>query len=1086
MARPTGAGERLWKWVKRRPAAAALLLVSGIASVGLVLLLAALLHNAEQRAKMVQDLTVADRELQKARTETQMQQGHLQLAKQEQRVAESNAARDQQLAREAQTRLKKAEENFKTIFRSQSELMIKSAAYQRQLVKDFERQKQLAKELKQDAERHASGLRLIGQSSALRASNPGLALLLAIEGQKLAPGLMANNALREAIDESHEERTIPVGHASRSAWYLPSGKQIISLPVGGSGGWVRLWDAASGEHAGDLEMPPVNIHSAILSPDGKRIAFTFEGNNHRSWPNKPPDIIFTDCVVRIWDIAGRKEIAILRGHTSRVTTAQFSPDGTKLVTASWDGSVRIWDTATWQQERAIAAHEAGAAGAYFSPDGRSIVTASTSFRRERNVDAEFPKLKNALIDPPSGTLPPGVKPGDHPATSGSSHSGSGHAVNEKTALAIWDAATGNQRVALNHGPKGMHQALESARFPLEWSPKGDMVLTWAPGASNAITLWDSTTGDARVTLPTGFQASVGFNTDGSRVVVVPSNRTRISLWDVATAKEALVIRVASGVNGPPSYSPDARWIVAACGDKSARIWSADTGEELWCFRGHQLGFSSAAFSPDGKRVVTVSQDGTARIWSTERGRDYARVFQASHPMHHVTFSPHGKRLATSAFDRFYFNQEHPTLWDVETGKPLHTLRGLAKLGNLPVRNRILGATLSLEFSGDGRHLLVATKENSAKVRKRPLLGVGKEIEEAIPGTPVRLWDVVNGKEVRAFQGPRGEIGPAAFSPNGKLVLAAERGPQQLNTYLENGNQMGSSSGTIADGQAYIWDAKTGKLVRTLKGHVYGITCSAWAPDSKRVLTADYSIGFKADEGAARIWDIDSGKPIVTLEGNRGGIRLATFSPDGTHVVMLHQPSNYYVEIWDARTGQVVRTRGRPTNYKYGQYPDPQMKTIVYKRNDRVVYVDEGGEPGHGGFISHVVYSRDGRRIITTSWDRTARVWDAATGKPLLVLRGHIMGVHHAAFSAEGKRIVTSSDDETARVWDAETGSELFTLAGHKAAVLTAVFSPDGKHVATASADGSARVWPLDPLPLARSRKPRELTPEERERFGIAN
>jgi WD40 repeat protein len=103
---------------------------------------------------------------------------------------------------------------------------------------------------------------------------------------------------------------------------------------------------------------------------------------------------------------------------------------------------------------------------------------------------------------------------------------------------------------------------------------------------------------------------------------------------------------------------------------------------------------------------------------------------------------------------------------------------------------------------------------------------------------------------------------------------------------------------------------------------------------------------------------------------------------------------------------------------------------------------------------------------------------------LHILRGHIQGVNSALFSADGKRIVTASDDETARVWDAESGEEILTLAGHKGAVLLAVFSPDGQRVATGSADGTARIWPLDPLPLALSRKPRELTREEKERFGI--
>ena len=68
-------------------------------------------------------------------------------------------------------------------------------------------------------------------------------------------------------------------------------------------------------------------------------------------------------------------------------------------------------------------------------------------------------------------------------------------------------------------------------------------------------------------------------------------------------------------------------------------------------------------------------------------------------------------------------------------------------------------------------------------------------------------------------------------------------------------------------------------------------------------------------------------------------------------------------------------------------------------------------------MSSAAFSPDGTRIVTASWDATARIWNAAAGKELAVLRGHDGGVLSAAFSPDGTRIVTASVDKTARIWD---------------------------------------------------------------------
>jgi len=113
----------------------------------------------------------------------------------------------------------------------------------------------------------------------------------------------------------------------------------------------------------------------------------------------------------------------------------------------------------------------------------------------------------------------------------------------------------------------------------------------------------------------------------------------------------------------------------------------------------------------------------------------------------------------------------------------------------------------------------------------------------------------------------------------------------------------------------------------------------------------------------------------------------------------------------------------------------------------------------------VAFSPDGARILTGSGDRddgenAARLWDAATGKPVATLAGHTAPVAAVAFSPDGTRILTGSWDHTARLWDAATGMALATLAGHEQGVSAVAFSRDGTRALTGSMDRTARLWVL--------------------------
>jgi hypothetical protein len=112
--------------------------------------------------------------------------------------------------------------------------------------------------------------------------------------------------------------------------------------------------------------------------------------------------------------------------------------------------------------------------------------------------------------------------------------------------------------------------------------------------------------------------------------------------------------------------------------------------------------------------------------------------------------------------------------------------------------------------------------------------------------------------------------------------------------------------------------------------------------------------------------------------------------------------------------------------------------------------------GHSDRVWSAAFSDDGKLVVTASSDKTARIWEVASGNQVAVL-SHSARVRSATFSGDGKRVVTASDDGTARIWDVENGKEVATVR-HAAEVMAAAFSGGGNQVVTASYDKTALIW----------------------------
>ena len=274
---------------------------------------------------------------------------------------------------------------------------------------------------------------------------------------------------------------------------------------------------------------------------------------------------------------------------------------------------------------------------------------------------------------------------------------------------------------------------------------------------------------------------------------------------------------------------------------------------------------------------------------------------------------------------------------------------------------------------------------------------------------------------------------------------------QLATFSPDGQRILSASD---DQTARLWDANSGHLLITLKGHTGRMWSAAFSADGQYIVTASW-------DHTARLWNAGDGRLLAILRGHSDKVQTAAFSPNGLHIVTSSW--DHTARLWNAANGKLSAKLEGHTNWVlYAEFSSDSQRVVTasYDNTARVWNTADGRLllilQGHSAGIMRAKFFHNNERIITTSWDGTARIWNSADGHLLAVLQ-HNGPVENAVLSTKDDRIVTASHDHTAKVWNSVDGQLLLTLH-HDGPVMYAEFSPDGRRIITAGRDHTARIW----------------------------
>jgi WD40 repeat protein/tetratricopeptide (TPR) repeat protein/tRNA A-37 threonylcarbamoyl transferase component Bud32 len=628
--------------------------------------------------------------------------------------------------------------------------------------------------------------------------------------------------------------------------------------------WHYWWRASHSElhtipaHTGVSGVTSV-VNDVAFSPDGRRLA--------SCGGYKPGE-------VKVWDTVTGEVVLTLRGHADSVEGVAFSPDGRRLASsggklAPKQGEVKVWDAVTGKEMLTLGGHTGLVRSAAFSPDGRRLASASedgtvkvwdTATGQEERTLRVSNIVRRVAFSPDGRRL----------------------AAVGMTTVKVWDAVTGQEERTVG-GP--LVALVMDARF----HPDGRCLAFGAAlegGNISGVKVWDAATGQVLLTLKEHSSpvTRVIFSPDGRRLASASDDGT-VRVRDAATGQEYVTLHGDLGGGRALAFSPDGRRLASggtlqmpgqrAVGE--VKVWDVSTGQEGLTLRGHTNFVQGVAFSPDGR--LASAGDGTVRVWDPATGRETLTLHGDLGSGGEVAFSPDGRRLASCGGE--IGQPGEVKVWDAATGNVVHTLRGHT------------GEVLSVAFSPDGSRLAS--------------LG-GKRYRSG----EVKVWDAANGQEIFSLPVLISHRHGMAFSPDGQHLASATANGLKVWDVATRREVLTLKDTSLIDGVAFspdrrrlagasfddtvqVWDAATGNVVHTLRGHTQPVLGVAFSPDSRRLASCG-GAGI-SKPGEVKVWDAASGQELLTLHGHTEAVNRVAFSPDGRRLASASNDRT--VKVWDA-------------------------------------------------------------------------------------------------------------------------------------------------------------------------------------------